>query len=99
MLPQMIAMLILRNKAGKCKKILGPPPPPSHQSCSNEKLDVVHCGKCRGFFVNFLWPLSLKIQVKSLQQNKKTNVAAFFANLLQKLCQNFGLGDCRHINM
>ena len=69
---------------------------PSPQSCSSEKkLYLVHCGKCRGFFANFLRPFSLEVEGPKSAKKIAQNFAAFFAGLLQKKTQELRSGGLR----
>ena len=89
------------NSIAKCSclflwgiaQLLGPKAP---RVAAVKKLNLVHRGKCRGFFVKFLAAIfpgnwRTKICTKICQ-----NFAAFFADLFEKFRKNFALGDCGH---
>ena len=70
-----------------------PRPPELHQW---KKLNLVHRGKCRGFFVKFFAPILPGNWRTKICEKFRQNFAAFFADLFEKFRKNFALGDCGH---
>ena len=70
---------------------------PAPRAAAVKELYLAHCGKCRGFFVNFFAAIFPGNWRTKICETFRQNFAAFFADLLQKFRKNFALWDCRHI--
>ena len=72
---------------------LGPEAP---RVAAVKKLNLLHRGKCRGFFVNFFAAIFPGNWRTKICEKFRQHFAAFFADLFETFRKNFALGDCGH---
>ena len=73
--------------------LLGPEAP---RVAAVKKLNLVHRGKCRGFFVKFFAAIFPGNWRTKISEKFRQNFGAFFADLFEKFRKNFALGGCGH---